>query len=90
MVYEQQTFSGIAYSGRSSITKGEEFLDNTHVSTPWEEWTALIQPHCFDGKRGRKAIGIEKTPRMYLLRVWFNLSDEVWKPPSATIMPLSV
>lgn len=36
----------------------------------------MIRPFYFDNKRGRKPIGIETMLRMYLMQVWFNLSDE--------------
>ena len=35
-----------------------------------------MRPHYSDGKRGRPTKGIETMLRMYLLQVWFNLSDE--------------
>ncbi len=36
----------------------------------------LIQPYYYRGQRGRKPKPIETMLRMYLLRVWFSLSDE--------------
>ena len=35
-----------------------------------------MRPYYPDGKRGRPTKGIETMLRMYLLQVWFNLSDE--------------
>ncbi|MGI6635922.1 MAG: IS5 family transposase [Christensenellales bacterium] len=72
----QQTFSNIEYSGRTRITKREEFLDTMNEIIPWEEWVDLIKPFYYKGKRGRPPMGIEKMLRMYLLQGWFNLSDE--------------
>ena len=43
---------------------------------PWEEMTEQIEPHYYSGKLGRPPRGIETMLRMYLLQVWFNLSDE--------------
>ena len=43
---------------------------------PWDEWISIIIPYYPSGKRGRPPIGIEIKLRMYLLQVWFNLSDE--------------
>jgi len=43
---------------------------------PWDEWVGLIEPHYFNKSRGRKPVPIETMLRMYLLQVWFNLSDE--------------
>ena len=42
---------------------------------PWEEWVGVIEPYYPKGKRGRPPMGIEKMLRMYLLQIWFNLSD---------------
>lgn len=36
----------------------------------------MIRPYYFNNKRGRKPIGIEVMLRMYLMQIWFNLSDE--------------
>ena len=43
---------------------------------PWQEWTRLIEPVYYHKKRGRKPVPIETMLRMYLLQVWFHLSDE--------------
>ena len=43
---------------------------------PWDEWVEFVRPYYPSGKRGRPVKGIEKMLRMYLLQVWFNLSDE--------------
>lgn len=73
---KQQTFSDIEYSGRKHKTKREEFLEIMDEIIPWEEWVSVIVPYYPSGKRGRPTKGIEKMLRMYLLQVWFNLSDE--------------
>ena len=36
----------------------------------------LIEPHYYTGKKGRKPKPLETMLRMYLLQVWFSLSDE--------------
>ncbi len=43
---------------------------------PWGEWVGLIEPHYYNKTRGRRPVPIETMLRMYLLQVWFNLSDE--------------
>ena len=73
---KQQTFSDIEYSNRKRKTKREEFLEIMDEISPWDEWVGVIQPFYPGGKRGRPPKGIEKMLRMYLLQVWFNLSDE--------------
>ena len=50
-----------------------------NATIPWAVWVGLIEPHYFadrPGKRGRKAKPIETMLRMYLLQLWFSLSDE--------------
>ena len=73
---KQQTFSDIEYSNRRKKTKRDEFLEIMNEIIPWDEWVSHIKPHYYDGKRGRPPIGIEKMLRMYLLQIWFTLSDE--------------
>jgi IS5 family transposase len=43
---------------------------------PWEKIREIIGPYYYSGKRGRPPRGIEVMLRMYLLQIWFNLSDE--------------
>ena len=72
----QLTFSDIEYSNRKKKTKREEFLDAMEKIIPWECWIDMIRPYYFNNQRGRKPIGIETMLRMYLMQIWFNLSDE--------------
>jgi len=72
---KQETFTDIEYSLRKKKTKREEFLDIMDEIIPWEEWVSVIKPYYPKGKRGRPPMGIEKMLRMYLLQIWFNLSD---------------
>ena len=73
---KQQTFSDMEYANRRKKTKRDEFLEIMEEIIPWEEWVAHVKPYYPKGKRGRPPIGIEKMLRMYLLQIWFNLSDE--------------
>jgi IS5 family transposase len=43
---------------------------------PWAAWVGLIEPFYYSGTKGRKPKPIETMLRMYLLQVWFSLSDE--------------
>ena len=72
----QLTFSDMEYSNRKKKTKREEFLDAMEEIVPWSYWVEMIRPYYFANKRGRKPIGIETMLRMYLMQIWFNLSDE--------------
>ncbi len=73
---KQQTFSDFEYSNRKRKTKREEFLEIMDEIIPWDEWVGVIMPFYPNGKRGRPPKGIELMLRMYLLQIWFNLSDE--------------
>ena len=70
------TFSDYEYSCHKKKTKREEFLDVMEDIIPWDEWVEFVRPYYPSVKRGRPTKGIEKMLRMYLLQVWFNLSDE--------------
>lgn len=72
---KQQTFTDMEYSCRKKKTRREEFLEIMDEIIPWEEWVGIIEPYYPSGKRGRPPMGIERMLRMYLLQVWFNLSD---------------
>ena len=72
---KQETFTDIEYSCRKKKTKREEFLEIMDEIIPWDEWVSVIRPCYPMGKRGRPPMGIEKMLRMYLLQIWFNLSD---------------
>lgn len=75
----QLSFTDIEYSQRRRVSKREEFLSQMNAVIPWQVWVEVIEPHYYadsPGKRGRKAKPIETMLRMYLLQIWFNLSDE--------------
>ena len=71
----QETFTDIEYSFRKKKTKREKFLEIMDEIIPWDEWVGVIETYYPKGKRGRPPMGIEKILRMYLLQIWFNLSD---------------
>ena len=72
----QMTFSDVENSRRKKVTQKEKFLREMDAIIPWGEWVAKIAPHYPAGKRGRPPRGIEVMLRMYLLQIWFSLSDE--------------
>ncbi|MFV0466765.1 MAG: IS5 family transposase [Lachnospiraceae bacterium] len=72
----QLTLTDIEYSNRKKKTRREEFLDAMEEIIPWKYWADMIRPYYFSNTRGRKPIGIEAMLRMYLMQIWFNLSDE--------------
>jgi IS5 family transposase len=76
---EQPSFTDVEYGNRRRVSKRELFLEQMDATIPWQVWTGLIEPHYYadrPGKRGRKAKPITIMLRMYLLQIWFNLSDE--------------
>lgn len=72
----QTTFSDIENASRRRVTKRDEFLRQMDAAIPWAALVALVKPHYYEGRRGRKPIGVERMLRMYFLQLWFNLSDE--------------
>jgi len=72
----QMNFTDLEYTKRKKKTKREEFLDAMDKIIPWSYWVDMIRPYYFNNTRGRKPRGIEIMLRMYLMQVWFNLSDE--------------
>lgn len=73
---KQLTFSDMEYSNRKRKTKREVFLESMNEIIPWSEWVSCIEPYYPKGNKGRPPRGIELMLRMYLLQIWFNLSDE--------------
>ena len=73
---KHQTFSDYEYSNRKRKTKREKFLELMDEIIPWDEWAGIVTPFYPSGKRGRPPKGIELMLRMYLVQIWFNLSDE--------------
>ena len=76
MANGQVTFTDLEYANRKRKTKKEEFLRMMNEIIPWEAWIEMIRPYYPNGKRGRPVRGIEIMLRMYLLQIWFSLSDE--------------
>jgi IS5 family transposase len=72
----QTSFSEWEYAGKKKQTRRDRFLQQMEKMVPWREWVALIEPHYPPGKRGRPPIGCERMLRLYLLQVWYHLSDE--------------
>ena len=79
MDIDQPSFTDIEYGNRRRVSRRERFLETMNAAIPWATWVRLIEPHYYadkPGKRGRKAKPIETMLWMYLLQVWFSLSDE--------------
>ncbi len=79
MVNEQPSFTDLEYGNRRRVSRRERFLDQMDQMVPWDRWVAVIAPHYYQeraGKRGRKPVPLGTMLRMYLLQVWFSLSEE--------------
>ena len=73
---EQPSFTDVEYANRRRTSRREQFLEAMDSTIPWQRWVGLIEPFYYSGKKGRKPKGLETMLRMYLLQVWFSLSDE--------------
>jgi IS5 family transposase len=76
MRVEQPSFTVVEYANRRRVSGREEFLQLMDATIPWARWVGLIEPFYYTGKKGRKPKPLETMLRMYLLQVWFSLSDE--------------
>ena len=76
MADEQMSFTDLEYGNRRRVSRRERFLTAMDEAIPWDVWVGLIEPFYYVGARGRKPKPLETMLRMYLLQVWFSLSDE--------------
>jgi IS5 family transposase len=75
----QPSFTEVEYGNRRRVSRREQFLVTMDATIPWASWVGVIEPFYYadrPGKKGRKAKPVETMLRMYLLQVWFSLSDE--------------
>ena len=71
----QQTFAGLAWKSKKKVTGRERFLTEMEAIIPWKRLMALIEPFYPKSGKGRQPLGLEKMLRIYLLQLWFELSD---------------
>jgi len=72
---KQQTFAGLAWTNKGKVTRREQFLSEMNQIIPWNLLLKLIEPCYPKAGRGRQPLGLEKMLRIYLLQIWFDLSD---------------
>ena len=72
---KQQTFAGLAWKNKRKKTRREHFLNEMNQIIPWKMLMGLIEPYYPKAGRGRQPLGLEKMLRIYLLQIWFDLSD---------------
>lgn len=85
---KQRSFSDIEFAGKKKTTKREAFLLKMDSMIPWKKWVGIIEECYPKGERGRPPMGAEKMLRMYLLQLWFNLSDEAIEDSLYDIQPM--
>jgi IS5 family transposase len=72
----QQTLAGFEKYGKT--TRRAQFLAEMEQVVPWSQLCALIEPvypKGGSGEGGRPPVPLERMLRIYLLQLWFNLSD---------------
>ena len=72
---KQQTFAGLAWKNKGKKTRREQFLSEMNQIIPWKVLIELIEPYYPKAGQGRQPLGLEKMLRIYLLQIWFDLSD---------------
>ena len=72
----QRSFLDFEYERRRQKTRREIFLETMERVLPWNEWESLIKLYYPNGKKGRPVRGIRVMLKMYLLQIWFDLSDK--------------
>lgn len=57
-------------------TRRAQFLAEAERLFPWEEWEGMIEPYYPKRGKGRPPYPLRPLLRLYLLRQWFDLSDQ--------------
>jgi IS5 family transposase len=73
---DQPSFTDVEYGNRRRVSRRDQFLQTMDATIPWASWVGLIEPVYYSATKGRKPKPLETMLRMYLLQVWFSLSDE--------------
>lgn len=71
----QETFADLAWKGKRKVTRREKFLVDMDQIIPWDEFVRAIEPYYPKEGNGRRPQGLEKMLRIYMLQLWFKLSD---------------
>ena len=89
MATSQPSFSDIEHDSSRRSTRRSEFLHAMDEIIVWDEWVGLIKPFYYErGGRGRPARELETMLRMYLLQVWYSLSDVACEEACIDIWPM--
>jgi len=74
---KQLSFSEFEYASKTKKTKKEKFLEEMSAVLPWSRWCEIIQPFYFLKGNGREPTPLITMLKMYLLSLWYNISDEI-------------
>ena len=89
MANRQASFSEIEHESARPTTRRSEFLHIMDEIIVWDEWCDLIRPYYYEIKGpGRPPRELETMLRMYLLQVWYSLSDEGCEESCIDIFPM--
>lgn len=84
----QTTFAAQEYEGQKRVTKKEKFLSEMDQIVPWQLLLDIIKPHYHAGQtRGRRARDLLLMLKMYLLSLWYDLSDEACEDECYSCLP---
>jgi IS5 family transposase len=72
----QISFSEVEYRVKRKKTQKEKFLEKMRSIVPLERWCEIIRPFYYENGNGRQPISLAVMLRMYLVSLWYNLSDE--------------
>lgn len=65
----------MAWERKGKVTRRESFLNEMEQIIPWQRLLDLIEPHYPKAGAGRRPMEMEMMFRIYLLQLWFDLSD---------------
>ena len=73
---KQISISEIEYGGKRKRTQKEKFLEKMENIIPFDKWCEIIRPYYYKNGNGRQPIELTVMLKMYLVSLWYNLSDE--------------
>jgi IS5 family transposase len=84
----QTTFATAEYENTKRVTKKERFLTEMQQIVPWQLLVDIISPFYHAGQtRGRRARDLILMIKMYLLQLWYSLSDEACEDECYSCLP---
>ena len=59
MDIDQPSFTDIEYGNRRRVSRREKFLEAMDSTIPWASWVAVIEPHYYADRPGKRLFPIE-------------------------------